>query len=186
MSETAPEEIKHLEAAKKDPRLFRYFYDRYFKEIFLFINRRTDDEDTTADITQQVFLKAMQHLQSFEYRGVPFIAWLYRIASNEVSQHFRDSSRVRTVSMESSDMNELLDENEGRADHEKREAAFRAVRKLAPPELELIEMRFFEKRSFSEIADIKGITENHAKVKTYRILDKIRSKISQESLTGQP
>ena len=174
------EELKYIEAAKKDPQQFRYFYDKYFKEIFLFINRRTDDEDTTADIAQQVFLKAMQNLSRYEFRGIPFSAWLYRIASNEVTQHFRDASKVRTVSMESSDMSELLDVEQGHADHEKKEAAFTAIKKLPPADLELIEMRFFEKRSFSEIGDIKNITENHAKVKTYRIIDKIRSFISQE------
>jgi len=56
------EELKYIEAAKKDPKQFRYFYDKYFKEIFLFINRRTDDEDVTADLAQQVFLKAMENL----------------------------------------------------------------------------------------------------------------------------
>src|SRR6185436_2832386 len=142
------EELKYIEAAKKDPQQFRYFYDKYFKEIFLFINRRTDDEDITADIAQQVFLKAMQNLSRYEFRGVPFSAWLYRIASNEVTQHFRDASKVRTVSMESSDMSELLDVEQGHIDHEKKEAAFTAMKKLSSSDLELIEMRFFEKRSF--------------------------------------
>jgi RNA polymerase sigma-70 factor, ECF subfamily len=174
------EELRHIEEAKKDPRRFRYFYDKYYKEIFLFINRRTDDEDTTADLTQQVFLKAMQNLQRFEYRGVPFSAWLYRIASNEVMQHFRDTTKVRTVSMEAADVDDLLDSRDAGVDHEKREAAFKAMRKLPASDLELIEMRFFEKKSFSEIGEIKGITENHAKVKTYRILDKVRVFITQE------
>lgn len=172
------EELKYIEAAKKNPLQFRYFYDKYYKEIFLFINRRTDDENETADITQQVFLKAMQNLPRFEYRGLPFSAWLYRIASNEVMQYFRDASKVRTVSMESSDMNELLEEDD--VDHEKREAAFTAIKKLSPADLEMIEMRFFEKKSFAEISEIRGITENHAKVRTYRILDKVRNYITQE------
>jgi RNA polymerase sigma-70 factor (ECF subfamily) len=173
-------EFQEIEAAKKDPRLFSHFYDRYYKEIFLFINRRTDDEDLTADITQQVFLKAMQNLPRFEYRGIPFSAWLYRIASNEVMQHFRDASKVRTVSMESEDLNQLMADVDETSAEEKKNAALKAIRKLNAADLELIEMRFFEKRSFSEIADIKGITENHAKVKTYRILDKIRFLITDE------
>ncbi len=172
------EELKYIEAAKKDPSQFRYFYDKYYKEIFLFVNRRTDDEEVTADITQQVFLKAMQNLSNYEYRGIPLSAWLYRIASNEVMQYFRDGSKVRTVSMESSDLKDLIDDDI--VDHDKREAALEAVQKLSSPDLEMIEMRFFEKKSFHEIASIKGITENHAKVKTYRIIDKIRSFISQE------
>ncbi len=80
--------------------------------------------------------------------------------------------------MASSDMNELLEEDD--EDHEKREAAFTAIKKLSPADLEMIEMRFFEKKSFAEISEIRGITENHAKVRTYRILDKVRNYITQE------
>jgi RNA polymerase sigma-70 factor (ECF subfamily) len=174
------DELKHIEAAKKDPRQFRYLYDRYYKEIFLFVNRRTDDEHITADITQTVFLKALQHLKNYEYRGIPFSAWLYRIAGNEVMQHFRDNSIVRTVCLESGDVDEMLEENNSGIDPAKREQVFTAIKKLAPPDLEMIEMRFFEKRSFKEIADSKGIRENNAKVKTYRILEKIKKHLTVE------
>lgn len=84
------EEQSKIDAAKKDPKHFRYFYDRHYKEIFLFIFRRTDDEEVSADLAQQVFLKAMQGMDRYTYRGIPFSAWLYRIASNEVMQYFRD------------------------------------------------------------------------------------------------
>ncbi|MBS1658329.1 MAG: sigma-70 family RNA polymerase sigma factor [Chitinophagales bacterium] len=174
------DELKHIEAAKKDPRQFRYLYDKYYKEIFLFVNRRTDDEHITADITQTVFLKALQNLKNYEYRGIPFSAWLYRIAGNEVMQHFRDNSKVRTVCLETGDVDEMLEENNSGIDPEKREQVFAAIKKLAPPDLEMIEMRFFEKRSFKEIADIKGITENNAKVKTYRILEKMKKHLTVE------
>jgi RNA polymerase sigma-70 factor (ECF subfamily) len=174
------DELKHIEAAKKDPRQFRYLYDRYYKEIFLFVNRRADDEHITADITQTVFLKALQHLKNYEYRGIPFSAWLYRIAANEVMQHFRDHSKVRTVCLETGDLDEMLEDDNSGIDPAKREQVFAAIKKLTPQELELIEMRFFEKRPFKMIADIKGITENNAKVKTYRILEKLKKQLTVE------
>jgi RNA polymerase sigma-70 factor, ECF subfamily len=163
-----------IETAQRDPRQFRYLYDRYYKQIFLFVYRRTDDESLTADITQQVFLKALQHIGSFKYKGVPFSAWLYRIAANDVTQHFRNQQKTRTVCLEANDLNELADESNG-IEIEKRELLFEAMRKLPAGDLEIIEMRFFEKRSFKEIGDILEITENNAKVKTYRILDKLKS-----------
>ena len=180
MAEFIAEELKYIKAAQKDPRQFSHLYDQHYKPVYLFIYRRTDDEHITADLTQQVFLKAMQNLSRYEYRGVPFSAWLYRIASNEVTQHFRDASKVRTVSLETSDVDDLLDEKNSGIDSQKREQVFKAIRKLPSADLELIEMRFFEKRSFLEIAEIKGITENNAKVKTYRILDKVRKSITIE------
>lgn len=172
------EEFEYIEKAKKDPKQFRFLYEKYYKQIFLFINRRTDDENTSADITQQVFLKAMQHLGNYEYRGIPFSAWLYRIASNEVMQHFRDQSKERVVCLDASDLSDLIDEKDSGLDYERRESVFKAIKKLHAAEIELIEMRFFEKRSFKEIADIKGITENNAKTKTYRVIEKIKSLIT--------
>jgi RNA polymerase sigma-70 factor (ECF subfamily) len=174
------DELKQIEAAKKDPRQFRYLYDKYFKQIFLFVNRRIDEENLSADVTQNVFLKALQHLKSYEHRGVPFSAWLYRIASNEVAQHFRDHAKVRTVCLETGDVDEMLEEKDAGFDPQKREQVFAAIKKLPPADLEMVEMRFFEKRSFREIAEIKGITENNAKVKTYRILERVKKQVTVE------
>jgi len=172
------EDELHIDAAKKDPKHFRYFYDKHYKEIFVFIYRRTDDEEVTADITQQVFLKAMQSIDRYNYRGIPFSAWLYRIASNEVTQHFRDQQKFRIVRLENDDVNEMMDEDYGHIEFAKREALFSEMKKLNAADLELLEMRFFEKRTFKEIGDIKGITENNAKVKVHRILNRVRGKIS--------
>ena len=174
------EDQKQIEAAQRNPHEFRYLYDKYYKQIFLFVYRRTDDESLTADITQQVFLKALQHISSFKYKGVPFSAWLYRISTNEVAQHFRDHKKTRTVCLESNDLNELAEESNG-VELEKKEVMFKAMRQLATAELELIEMRFFEKRSFKEIGDILDITENNSKVKTYRILDKLKNLMTVEA-----
>ncbi len=172
------EDELHIDAAKKDPKHFRYFYDKHYKEIFVFIYRRTDDEEVTADITQQVFLKAMQSIDRYNYRGIPFSAWLYRIASNEVTQHFRDQQKFRIVRLENDDVNEMMDEDYGHIEFAKREALFSEMKKLNAADLELLEMRFFEKRTFKEIGDIKGITENNAKVKVHCILNRVRGKIS--------
>ena len=140
-----------------------------------------EDEHTAADFTQQVFLKAMQHLKYYEYRGVPFTAWLIRIASNEVNQFYRDKKKERIVSIEIPDLNEMLDDNDSHILHERHESALIAIKKLSGEELELIEMRFFEKRSFAEIADIKGMSENNAKVKVHRILERVRKQLLTES-----
>ncbi|MEO6167821.1 MAG: sigma-70 family RNA polymerase sigma factor [Chitinophagales bacterium] len=172
------EEQSRIDAAKKDPKHFRYFYEKHYREIFLFIYRRTDDEDVSADIAQQVFLKALQGIDKYTYRGIPFSAWLYRIASNEVMQHFRDQQKFRIVSIENEGVNEIMEEDYGHLEVAKREALFAAIKKLNAADLEMIEMRFFEKRSFKEIGDIKGITENNAKVKVHRILERVRNSIS--------
>jgi RNA polymerase sigma-70 factor (ECF subfamily) len=77
-----------VQAAQQNPAYFRPLYDRYFNQIFRFIFKRTGDENIANDICSQVFLKAIQKIGTYEYKGVPFSAWLYRVASNEVAQYF--------------------------------------------------------------------------------------------------
>ena len=85
--EQLEEEKELVVAAKMDPSKFSTLYDRYFEVIFNFIFRRTGNEDLCADLSSQTFLKALQNLKNYEFRGIPFSAWLYRIATNEVNKY---------------------------------------------------------------------------------------------------
>ena len=82
-------EFETVKGAVKNPAQFQVLYDRYFTVIFNYIFRKIDDEDITADLTSQTFLKAMRNLKKYKFKGVPFSAWLYRIASNEVNRHYQ-------------------------------------------------------------------------------------------------
>jgi RNA polymerase sigma-70 factor (ECF subfamily) len=168
-------ELEIIEKAKADPNRFTPLYNKYYKQIFLFVYRRADDEDITADITSQVFLKAILHLPKYEFKGVPFSAWLYRIASNEINQYYRSNKASRAISIEDSGIErlqgELMDDHD---EKEKEQLLIEGMNHLSPDEIQYLELRFFEDRSFKEVAYILKITENNAKVKTYRILDKIR------------
>jgi len=173
-------EWQEIQAAQQNPALFRPLYDRYFDPIFRFVYRRCNDESRAADLTSQVFLKAMQKLPKYEYKGVPFSAWLYRIASNEVTQYFRDNKKNRVVSLEKTQINDIVEEIDGPNKEELKKAMFSALDQLKEGEIQLIEMRFFEQRPFKEIADILEITESNAKVKTYRTLEKLKKIILQQ------
>lgn len=175
------QEQERIEAAKKDPKNFRYFYDLWYKPVYLFIYRRVDDEELSADITQQVFLKAMQNIAKYEYRGFPFSSWLYRIAHNELMQYFRDQNKIRVVCIEKTGLAEILEDDVAGYEVENRELIFKTLQKLKPQELELIEMRYFEKRSFKEISEITNISENSAKVKVHRILERLRNLITVQA-----
>lgn len=163
-----------IRAAQKDPALFRPLYDSYFENIFRFIFRRTDNENLTADICSQVFLKAMQQINKYQFKGVPFSAWLFRIASNEIAQHYRNTQKNRVISLESSHINDLVDEMDSPQLENYQNALIQALDQLDETDVQFIEMRFFEQRPFKEIAEILEITESNAKVKTYRILEKLK------------
>lgn len=176
-AEAMQEEWLEIQAAQRDPAAFRPLYNRYFEPIFRFIFRRTSDEDLTADICSQVFLKAMQRIGEYQYKGVPFSAWLYRIASNEVSQHFRSVQKNRTVSIEEGNLSDMFEELKENQSEQHRAMLLKALDSLKEPDLQIIEMRFFEQRPFKEIANILEITESNAKVKTYRILERLKKKM---------
>ncbi|MEM9921111.1 MAG: sigma-70 family RNA polymerase sigma factor [Bacteroidota bacterium] len=183
--EAMQEEWRIIQAAKKNPAAFRPLYDRYYDNIFSFVFRRTADENLTAELVSNVFLKALQRLYSYEFKGVPFSAWLFRIASNEVSQHFRDAQKNRVVSVEDSHFGEMIEEMDEKDHPNYRQAMIHALDELAEEEVQLIEMRFFEQRPFKEIADIFAITESNAKIRTYRLLEKLRKIILKNSEQGQ-
>jgi RNA polymerase sigma-70 factor, ECF subfamily len=168
------QELQQIQAAKENPARFGVLYDAYYKSIFVFIYRRTDNEELTADITSQVFLKALINIKKYEFKGVPFSAWLFRIAFNEINMYFRKSNASRIVSIDQLGIGQLVQEADldGNADEIQR--MMNAVKKLDHEDIQLIELRFFEKRSFAEIGGIINITENNAKVKVYRILDKLK------------
>jgi len=167
-------EWQEIQAAQREPRMFKPLYNRYFDAIFRFIYRRTNDEQLASDLCSQVFLKAMQRINKYQFKGVPFSAWLYRIASNEVSQYYRESQKNRVVNADDANLTELIDEiyDEDREHYKK--AMIKALDQLKIDDMRLIELRFFEQRPFKEIANILGLTESNAKVKTYRILEKMK------------
>lgn len=175
-------EWEEIRLAQHNPRQFRPLYERYHEPIFRYILRRCEDESQAADLTSQVFLKALKQLPRYENRGLPFSAWLYRIAANEVSMYYRKQKKQRVVSADTSLFRELADptEQDGRLslELEQQEQQLRAVlRTLKPQELSIIEWRFFERRPFAEIAALLEITEANAKMRTYRLLEKMRKKM---------
>ena len=174
---TINREWEDIQAAQKDAAAFRPLYDRYYEQIFRFVYRRTSDEALSADLCSQVFLKAMQKIHNYTFKGVPFSAWLYRIASNEVTQHYRNSQKNRIVSIQEARLEEMTEEIDDFDYDKQRNTLLTALNTLPQDDMQIIELRFFEQRSFKEVGQILGITENNAKTRTYRVLAKIKRNV---------
>ena len=168
------QELEWIKRAKDDPQGFEPLYNKYYEQIFRYIYQRMDDKEMAHDITSQVFLKAMNNIQKYEYRGVPFASWLYRIAKSELYQSFRDEKATRTVNVETVSLTDMIDEMDEDFSEESRQALLGSIAKLAEDEVQMIELRYFEKRSFKEIGEMLDITENNAKVKAHRIIQKMK------------
>jgi RNA polymerase sigma-70 factor (ECF subfamily) len=167
-----------IEAAKNNPEHFGPIYDKYYKHIFGYVYQRMDCKDTAFDVTAQVFLKALTNLSRYEYKGVPFGSWLFRIAHSEVMQLFRDRKNKRAVNADVGDLKNIYEEVKEPFFEEYLPALQQIIKQLPEDDLQMIEMRFFEHRPFKEIAEILSITENNAKVRMYRILERMKKTIT--------
>src|SRR5207247_10498436 len=87
------EERLLIEAAQKDPRRFAELYERNFERVYAFIARRVLDRHDAEDVTAEVFHHALANLHKFEWRGVPFAVWLFRIAANAMADRWKERSR---------------------------------------------------------------------------------------------
>lgn len=170
------EEFNLIEKAKINPQFFAPIYDKYHNAIFRYIRKRVDEEESAQDITSSVFVKALCGLNKFEFRGVSFSSWLFRIAKSELYQSFRDKKAKNTIRIENTNFADKVDDFFDDSLEYNKQKLLKSLSQLNDTELQLIEMRYFEKRSFKEIGEFLGITENNAKVKTFRSLQKLRKK----------
>ncbi len=168
------QEYEILERSKKDSKAFGELYEKYYDRIFRFLYRQTDDEDLTADLCSQTFLSALKNVNRYQFRGVPFSAWLYKIASNEVNKHYRKQKQVKVFSIEEIRVRELMEQTNEDWDEELIQRMLTYLKELPTEMLQVLELRFFEDKDFKEIAFILDITESGAKMRTYRAIDRLR------------
>ena len=156
-----------VQAAQADPARFEELYDRYVHRVYGFVSRRVGNRATAEDITSAVFEQALANLPKFEWRGVPFVAWLIRIAANALTDHWRRTAR------ESGDTAEMPDAGEMDA-IEQRAILFQLVERLPDLQRRVIELRFGEEKSIREIAAALQRTEGAVKQLQLRALENLR------------
>jgi len=173
------EELSLIEAAKRNPEQFAPLYDKYYRQIFNYVYQRMESRDAAFDVTGQVFLKALTNLQKYQFKGVPFASWLYRIAHNEVMQIYRTQKDKRAINADIGDLRFISEETETPFFEEYIPAIKMLIQQLNHDDLQMVELRFFEKRPFKEIAEILDITEVNAKVRMYRIIEKLKKSLNK-------
>ncbi|MDC3336927.1 sigma-70 family RNA polymerase sigma factor [Flavobacteriales bacterium] len=174
------EENSFVEASKIDPAKFEHLYNKYHEQIFRYVYQRMDDKDLAFDVTSQVFMKALLNIHKYQFRGVPFASWLYRIAKSELYQSFKESNAKRTVNIETTHVYEIMSEIDEGDNEALKAQLIKEIAALPEKDLQLIELRYFEKRSYREIGQIIGLTENNAKVRAYRVLRKLQKRFQKE------
>lgn len=173
------EELQIL-AARQNPAHFNVLYQKYHAPILKFVYQRVTSRADAADITQQVFLQAMLSLHKYEFRGLPFSSWLYRIAINEMNNIFRKNEKQRGINLNDSHLKDVAEEIGEMNIEVQEQVLLDALTTLDEDDYQLVEMRFFEKRPFKEIGEILNISEPNAKMRLYRILEKLKPLIEKQ------
>jgi RNA polymerase sigma-70 factor (ECF subfamily) len=182
------DELQLIEQAKTDKEAFGQLYERYNKQISSYIYYRVGNSHDAEDLTTRVFMRAMQHIPHYEDQGVPFSAWLYRIARNLVANWHRDQNRRQMLSLE--DMNQWHFREESPelalewAEH--KETLYNAIRRLPRDRQELLILKFVDRLSNAEIGEILDRSEGAIKSLYHRTLLALREEISQEVKDAQP
>ena len=164
------EERLLIEAAQKDPRRFAELYERNFERVYAFIARRVLDRHDAEDVTAEVFQHALANLYKFEWRGVPFAVWLFRIAANAMADQRKERSR-EPINPTSDD----LDPSHW-PDIERRVVLFRLVDDLPADQRSVIIKRFVEEKSIRDIAEEFGRSEGAIKQLQFRALETLRAR----------
>ena len=174
------EDIELVELAKTgDKDAFGELYERYVEKIYNYIYYRTGNHHDAEDISARVFFRAMAHIESYTERGVPFQAWLYRIAHNLVANWHRDRGRRKVIPLDEYIASSLKSEapDKEAEDNEEREVLLAAIRRLPEERQQLLLLKFVEHLSNAEIGEIMGRTEGAIKSLYHRTLTSLRDEL---------
>jgi len=170
MAETTDDLDERLlvQAAQADPARFVDLYERYFYRVYAYVIRRTRRREEAEDVTSIVFERALAHLPKFEWRGAPFVAWLFRIAANAILD------RQQAAARDQRDSPAPLPDGFEADNIERRAMLFQLVERLPDAQRRVIELRFIEERSIREIAAALDRSEGAIKQLQLRALENLR------------
>ena len=169
-----------VERAKSDPDAFGELYDANYTAIFNYLLRRTASITDAQDLTSEVFMKAFKKIGKFKWSGVPFSAWLYRIASHEITNKYRKGKHEQSYNFDLTDKLTLVSglkilqvEDETKK-YEDYIVIHESMSRLPAKYREVISLRFFAGKEIHGIAQILDKPESSVKTLLYRGLEKLK------------
>lgn len=187
------EENELVELAKTDGEAFGELYERFVKRIYNYIYYRTGNHDDAEDLTARVFQRALQHIPNYVDRGLPFSAWLYRIAHNLVVNWHRDRQRRRILPLDDLVLHGAASEAPEYATEwrEEQNLLLTAMSNLSEERQQLLILKFVDRMSNADIGAVMGRTEGAIKSLYHRTLialreemDRLRSSMGANSSLG--
>jgi RNA polymerase sigma-70 factor (ECF subfamily) len=176
------DDIALQQAASGDQEAFGILYERYIARIYNYIYYRTGQENEAEDLTAKVFHRAYQHIHRYKNMGVPFSAWLYRIAHNLVANWHRDNNRKKEVPLEDNvEADRKLSEfpEAEVIAYQQLDMLMKRLRMLNAERQQLIILKFVEQLSNAEIGVIMGRSEGAIKSLYHRTLNSLRLDVEE-------
>lgn len=169
-----------IERAKQDPEAFGAIYDEYVDRVYSYIVRRVGDRSVAEDLTSETFFRALRSLKSYQHSGQTILAWLYRIASNQVTDHFR-AAKPNLPLEEAWAVPERSEAGpEAKAlQSDQQRTILAAVQRLSPDQQDVILLRFSGGLRLKEIAEAVGKSENAVKQLLFRALGSLKGKLTE-------
>jgi RNA polymerase sigma-70 factor, ECF subfamily len=166
-----------VELAKTDADAFGELYRRHVDRIYTYIYYRTGNATDAEDLTARTFHQALTHLPKYTDHGVPFVAWLYRIAHNLVANHHRTNSRWKLTSLEDLELTGRPADGPERAaeSNERRRALWSAIRRQPEERQRLLILKYADRLSNEEIGEAMGRTESAIKSLYFRTLKALKA-----------
>jgi RNA polymerase sigma-70 factor (ECF subfamily) len=172
-----------IKAAQQEPHRFADLYEANFERVYAYVIRRVRDRDEAQDITADVFHLALKSLPRFEWRGVPFAAWLFRIAANEIADRSKSIARrrahERAFPFQEGDAGGV--DAAGFDEAERRGRLFKLVERLPRDQSRVVVMRFAEEKSIREIATALGRSEGSIKQLQFRAMQNLRVRLGDSN-----
>jgi RNA polymerase sigma-70 factor (ECF subfamily) len=163
-----------IEAAQQDPARFADLYELNFERVYAYVVKRVQDRAESEDLTAEVFHQALANLKRFEWRGIPFAAWLFRIAANLISDRWQRSGRevgdeesIGAAQVSPVEIEEV----------ERRATLFRLVETLPAEQKRVVLLRFVEQKSIKEVASAIRKTEGAVKQLQFRALTTLKARM---------
>ena len=163
-----------IEAAQQDPARFGELYEIHFERVYAYVVKRVQNCAEAEDLTAEVFHQALANLKRFEWRGIPFSAWLFRIAANLISDRWQRSGRETQddAVIESAQVSPVEIE-----EVERRATLFRLVETLPAEQKRVVVLRFVEQKSIKEVASAIRKTEGAVKQLQFRALSTLKARM---------
>jgi RNA polymerase sigma-70 factor (ECF subfamily) len=166
-----------IEAAQKDPACFAELYENNFERVYAYVVRRVGDRTETEDLTSGVFHHALANLRRFEWRGIPFAAWLFRIAANLISDRWQRRSREQVADEQPEQIESAHAKGTEFEEVERKATLFRLVDALPEEQRRVVVLRFVEQKSIKDVALEIRKTEGAVKQLQFRALSSLRARM---------